>query len=57
MKHIDKLKKLIELLEIRNWEYEIADDRFAMYLGNHYYDVSKFDHKQLQQIIDDIEQW
>lgn len=58
MKHVEKLIKLIELLEVRNWQYEIThDDRFQIHLGNYFYDVSKYDVAQLQQIIDDIEQW
>lgn len=53
-----KLIRLIELLEEKDWQYSIThDDRFEIYLGNYFYDVSKFNTKELQQIIDDIEQW
>lgn len=57
MKHIEKLIKLIELLEVRDWTYTIMNDRIQVELGNYFYNVSKYDAKQLQQIIDDIEQW
>lgn len=56
--HTELLVKLIERLEERNWEYSIThDNRFETYLGNYFYNVSKFDIKELQQIIDDIDQW
>lgn len=57
MKHIEKLIKLIELLEVRNWTYTMMNDRIQVELGNYFYNVSKYDTTQVQQIIDDIEQW
>lgn len=58
MKHIEKLLELVKLLEEREWQYKITeDDRFQITLGNYFYDVSKFNVEQLQQIIDDVNQW
>lgn len=57
MKHIEKLVKLVELLEIRHWTYTMMNDRIQVELGNYFYNISKYDSNQLQQIIDDIEQW
>lgn len=49
--------KLLEILEERDWQYEIMQDRFYIVLGNMEFEFSKHDKSKTVELIDIIKEW
>lgn len=49
--------KIIEMLEERNWEYQVTFTHIQIELGNEFYNVSKDDLAELLELQEEIACW
>lgn len=58
MKHHQKVfLQIIEMLEERDWEYEVTFTHIKIDIGNEHYNVAKDDLNELFELKDEIECW
>lgn len=58
MKHHQKVfLQIIEMLEERDWEYEVTFTHIKVDIGNEHYNVPKDDLNELFELKDEIECW
>lgn len=49
--------KIIQMLEEREWEYDLINDRIEVEIGNEFWKVSKYDYIELKCLHDEIDNW
>ena len=49
--------KIIEMLEERNWEYQVTFTHIQIELGNEFYNVAKDDLTELLELREEIACW
>ena len=57
MNHNPHFIKLLEILEERDWQYDIMQDVFYIVLGNQEFEFSKHNKLKTLALIEAIENW